>query len=25
LEETKVAMEDNPDWGVGCKTNRNAL
>lgn len=25
LEETRVAMEDNPDWGVGCKTNRNAL
>jgi len=23
LEETKAAMEANPDWGVGCNTQRN--
>ena len=23
LEETRLAMEANPEWGVGCKTLRN--
>lgn len=25
LEETRSAMDANPDWGVGCKTNRKGL
>ena len=25
LQDTKAAMEANPEWGVGCKTNRNSL
>ena len=23
LEETRMAMDANPEWGVGCKTNRS--
>ena len=25
LEETRLAMEANPEWGVGCNTQRNNL
>jgi len=24
LDQTKAAMNANPDWGVGCNTQRNA-
>jgi hypothetical protein len=23
LEQTRLAMKANPDWGVGCNTQRN--
>ncbi len=25
LEETRIAMQGRPDWGVGCNTNRNNI